>query len=411
MATVSPRRRQYGTGSVFQRSDGMWVGQIEAGVDAHGRRRRLTVYGATAARVKEKLEALKRDIARTGVPETAIARSTTVTAWSATYLKIAEAELRPKSYAGAASAIRKWINPTIGHKRLVALSPADVRAVADAQRKAGRAGATQMRTHDVLIGMLKAAMLEGHAIPQRVLLVKRPRPGENDREAIRTDEALAVLKVTAERDDASMWAAMFLQGLRQGERLGLTWPCVDFEHDTLDVSWQLQPLPYRTPRDPSSGFRVPDGYVARHLVDAFHLVRPKSKASRRTIPMTPWLRGALLAWRDVAPASPHGLVWPTKTGRPRRAEHDRAEWLAIQETAGIAHPAGRPYVLHEARHATATLLLELGTPKAVVELILGHSEFVEAYDHADRLDEARQALQSVAGRLALELPAEIETES
>jgi integrase len=398
----TPRRRQSGTGTVFQRADGKWIGRIEAGVDARGRRRQLTVRGRSAAQVKEKLEELKRDVARAGIPDAATARTTTVKAWSETYLKIAEAELRPKSYAGAASAIRTWINPTIGHKRLTALTPADVRAVTDAQRKAGRAGATQMRTHDVLTAMLKAAILEGHAIPQRVLLVKRPRVGENDREAITVDEALAILKVTADRPDASMWAAIFLQGLRQGERLGLTWDHVDLERNTLDVSWQLQPLPYNVPRDRTSGFRVPDGYVVRHLVDAYHLVRPKSRSSRRTIPIVPWLRGALIAWREIAPASPYNLVWPTADGRPRAADADRAEWLAIQEAADVAHPAGRPYVLHEARHSTATILRELGVDVGSIERILGHSKFVEAYDHADRLEEDRAALALVAGRLALE---------
>jgi integrase len=402
MGTVKQKRRQYGSGSVFQRADGTWVGRIEGGVDAQGRRRRITVYGPSAARVREKLEATKRDVARAGIPDAAVARSTTVKAWSTSYLTIAETELRPKSYASAASAIRKWINPTIGHKRLTALTPADIRAVTTAQAEAGRAGATMMRTHDVLAAMLKAAMLDGHAIPPRVLLVKRPRPDENDRQALPNADVRAILKVTAGRPDAAMWAAMFLQGLRQGERLGLTWEAVDFERGTLDVTWQLQPLPYNTPRDPSSGFRVPRGYIVRHLVDAFHLVRPKSKASRRTIPMVPGLAAALLAWRDVAPASPHDLVWPADNGRPRRSEDDRAEWLAIQEAAEVAHPAGRPYVLHEARHSTATVLRELGIPVEVIEAILGHSKFVEAYDHADRIDAALSALEQVAGQWAIE---------
>jgi integrase len=396
------KRRQYGSGSVFQRANGLWVGRLDAGVDARGKRRRLTVYGNTEAKAKQKLEALKLDVARHGVPDASTARSTTVKAWSATYLKMAETKLRPKSYAGTASAVRRWINPTIGHKRLAALTPADIRAVADAQAEAGRAGTTQLRTHAVLTKMLKAAILEGHPVPQRVLLVERPTSNESDREAIATVDALAILKVTAERDDAAMWAGMFLQGLRQGERLGLTWAAVDFERNTIDVSWQLQHLPYNTPRDPASGFRVPRGYMVRHLVDAAHLVRPKSKAGRRVIPLVPWMRAALLAWRDIAPANPHDLVWPTAAGKPRRPEDDRAEWLAIQQAAGVAHPAGRPYVLHEARHATATLLRELGVGVEAIELILGHSKFVEAYDHADRLDEARTGLEQLAGRLALE---------
>jgi integrase len=398
MATV--KRRQYGSGSIHQRSDGLWIGTLEAGVDARGRRRRLTVSAKSESRAKEKLEELKRSIARSGLPVAGSGRSTTVEAWSKTYLSMALAELRPKSYTSTASAIRRWIIPTIGRKRLAALTPADVRAITEAQRAAGRGGATQGRTYDVLRTMLKAAILEGHDVPQRVLMVKRPRLGENDRQAISTPDALAILRVSAELPEASLWASLFLQGLRQGERLGLTWEHVDLVRGTLDVSWQLQRLVYAD--GSRSSFRVPDGYVARHLEGALHLVRPKTKASRRTIPLTPWLAEALAAWREVAPPSPHDLVWPDAEGRPRRPEIDRAEWVKIQELADVRHPSGRPYVLHEARHSTATILRELNVDVSTIELILGHSKFVETYDHADRLDDARQALAQVAGRLALE---------
>ena len=95
------------------------------------------------------------------------------------------------------------------------------------------------------------------------------------------------------------------------------------------------------------------------------------------------------------------VVAADDAGQPRKAADDRETWVALQAVAGVAHPAGRPYVLHEARHATATLLLELGVDRDVVEAILGHSKLVEAYDHADRLPAARKALESLAERLAL----------
>jgi integrase len=77
---------------------------------------------------------------------------------------------------------------------------------------------------------------------------------------------------------------------------------------------------------------------------------------------------ALSAWREVAPDSRHDLVCPNRHGGP-----DLAEGKGLQAAAGVGHPSGRYYVLHEARNTTATLLLELGVDPRVVQAILGHS--------------------------------------
>jgi ribosomal protein L34 len=77
--------------------------------------------------------------------------------------------------------------------------------------------------------------------------------------------------------------------MRPAEVRGLTWDRVDLEAATLDISWQAQTLPYNIARDRSSGFRVPVGYTARHLVDSWHLTRPKTRSGKRVIPIVPWM--------------------------------------------------------------------------------------------------------------------------
>jgi len=401
MSTVQKKRRQYRSGSVFQRKDGMWVGRFGVGKDSSGRRRTITVYATSEQACKERLEERKQQVARSGVPEKGSGRNITVEQWSAQWLDVVVTELRPSAYRASASAVRVWINPTIGHKRLVDLVPADVRSVFDALRKAGRSQATRIRVHSDLMQLLKAAKLEGHDVLERVYLVKKPKPGESDREAIPGDDAIAILGVIAEGDDVAMWTGVLLQGLRQGERLGLTWDCVDFINDTIDISWQLQPLPYIDNKDKSLGFRVPDGYRVRHLVRAFHLVRPKSKKGQRKIPMVPWMRSALLTHQQTSAPNDYGLIWADDQGQPRKADDDRARWREIQELADVQHPAGRRYVLHEGRHATVTLLLDLGVDKDTVEAIVGQSKLIDAYDHSDRLPRMRVALEKLADRLAL----------
>lgn len=400
--TRERRRRQYGTGAVYQRKDGRWMGVIEAGWNANGTRRRITVSAKTETAAKDRLKDKQRQIAREGMTE-ASAR-TTVKGWAEQWLPAAAGRLRPQSYNATASAVRRWIVPTIGHRRLDQLSPGDVRAVADAQRKAGRSSSTVVRTHAALLSLLRAAMIEGHQVPARVLLVKPAAPAVSDRAAMTIPEALAVLAVASTHPDGSRWAVALLHGMRQAECLGLTWEAVHLDTDApyLVVEWQLQPLPYNVPRDRSSGFRIPDGYEAGHLVEAFHLTRPKSKKGSRVVPLVPAMAEALATWREVAPETPHGLVWPTPDGRPRRARDDLAAWHDLQRAAEVAHPSGRLYHLHEARHVTATQLMEAGADDTSVTAIMGHSSIITSRGYMHTSTAASlEALQRVAERLQI----------
>ncbi len=412
MTKRKPRRREYGTGSVYQRGDGMWVATIEAGTNAAGRRRRVTVSARDEETCRQRLKEKKRALAITG--ETDVSPRATLKTWATEWLELEERRLRPKAFATSRSAVTRWIIPTIGHRRFDALTPADIRAVLNAQRAAGRSSSTQLRTHSVLMSMLKAALVEGYPVTDRLLKVPAPRAAVNDRTSMQLEEAVAVLELAAEIPQASRWVGALLNGVRQGEALGLTWEAVDFDRNELVLAWQLQALPYRIPRDRSSGFRIPDGYEVRQLHGSLHLVRPKTRAGWRVLPMVPWMRDSLEAWRAIAPESPHGLVWPLVDGRPCSGKADDDEWYALQETVGVHHPTRTrelgdgsvvpaPYTIHETRHTTATLLHEAGVDPAIMAAILGQSKLVESYVHVKRSPRVAAALEQVAA--ALQRPA------
>lgn len=402
-------RRQYGTGSVYQRKDGLWVGRIEAGTTRNGTRRRITVSAKTEAACKKALKDKQREIARNGLPVEGTARATVKT-WSTTWLEHLVTYARPKYYASDASAVHKWIVPTIGHRRLTELTPADVRAVRVAIVGAGRSTTTAHHAHGVLMRMLRAARVEGHEVPPRVLETPGPGKAVSDREAFTVEDALLILQEAMKGGNGYRWVAAILQGMRQAEVLGLTWDAVDLERGVMDVSWQKQDLPYLDKRDHSRGFRVPDGYEARRLTGATHLTRPKTSRGQRIIPLVPFMSAALTQLRAEWNPNPWGLVFTAEDTRkgheriiPLRPERDREEWHVIQERAGVAHPSGRRYHVHEARHTAATLMLEQGVAPSVIEAILGHAALVKAYLHAST-SMSRDALERVAGRLRLTLP-------
>jgi integrase len=404
MATDLMARREYRTGSIYQRaSDGRWMGTLEGGFTASGARRRITVSGKTRPDVVRKLRDKRLEVEREGHRN--VKRTTSVAKWSELWLESIQPHVRPSAYETDRAAT-KAIVAAIGAVKLADLTPADVRSVAAYLRKNKKSTSTALRYHGSLTRMLKAASLDGYAIPPNVLLTKAPEAAVNDREAVVTKDVKAAIGILAAEPDSSRWIVAMIQGLRQAEALGLTWEQVDLDAETLTVSWQMKSLRYVDRSDPSMGFLMPDGYEARHLVGSTHLVRPKSKAGWRVMPLVSVVADDLRQWRKVAPVNASDLVWPGRIIRgetwPRNPASDRAEWEAIQKAAGIAHPSGRPYKVHEIRHGTATLLMELGVPESVRIAIMGHSAITttRGYEHVD-LTQQRAALEGVARLLAL----------
>jgi integrase len=401
---MPPKRRAYGSGSLTgPDARGLWHASIEAGMTATGTRRRIKKAGTDKQTVARWLRDTQRQILAEGVPVAGLSTRATVAQWAAEWLKITERKARPKTWATNAGAVRKWIIPTIGHRRLEELTPADLRAVADAQRREGLAPSSVLRTHAVAAVMLKAAYQEGHRINGRVLAMERPSKNEPDRGAIPLIDALALLTAAGRSYGGSRWLAALLQGTRQAETLGLTWDRVDLEHGLADISWQLQALPWA---DRAAGkLRLPDGFEHRRIHGAMCLTRPKTEKGQRIIPLIPPMVTALRAWRDECPDSPSGLIWPRLDGTPQTAKGDGAAWIDLQDLAQVARvdgTEGRRYGIHELRHTTATMLRRVGASDETIKAIMGHSSMASsaAYLHADQTG-TRATLAAVGDALGL----------
>ncbi|MEO9011505.1 MAG: hypothetical protein ABI382_14135, partial [Nakamurella sp.] len=354
----SAMARDKGSGSIYQDAGGRWRASIEAGWTATGARRRIKVSAATKTAAQTKLKARLRQISESGIPAPGTAVMT-VKKYAEQWAPRRAKSRRPKTQSTDESALRKWIIPTIGHVRLDMLSPAHIRSIATAIAKAKRSSSTAHRTQAVLLKMLKDATLDGHMVPPRVLLVEKPVIAPNDRQGLTAVESMAMLTTASGDPDCSRWGAALTEAMRQGECLGLTWQCVDLEAAEVEISWQLQDLPYehgcegtcqykRAGSCPARRFKIPDGYEVRHLDGAWCLVRPKTASGRRVLPLISWMVDTLREWREQCPDSPFDLVWPDENGNPRHPDADRAAWRALQVRAEIAHPAGRSYFPHEA---------------------------------------------------------------
>lgn len=478
MATKARARRDYGTGSVYQRCEARygcppmepdpdtgrprrpehqcaarWYGEVITGWSSRGTRAKKTVSAKTEAEVKRRIRKMQQDIERNGVTD--VSSRTTVKQWIDAYLelrKLPPKPLSPNGWNAAASPLRKWVVTTIGNKRLDALTPGDLRAVAKAQYDAGRKTSTAAATHRAFMTALNRAVLEGHSIPDRVLKVESPGMGNSDRTDLTLADSIECLAVASELPNGIRWLLALLYGVRQGEALGLVEndpltgePLVDFDNKLIHLAWQLQDLQRehgcvmgggkpvcgkkKGAHCPQARFRIPRDYEAVQLVGMWHLVRPKSRSGYRILPMIKPVEDALRTWLDeVRPVNPWALVFPGWTGKPRSDKEDREEWMAIQQTAAVlvdpdddtkitgmnplwrGHPSAhnpdpakrRWYHIHECRNYAATSGDAEGVSDLILTSLLGHASIrtTRGYQNA-HLDEKREAVLALGRRLGL----------
>jgi len=140
------------------------------------------------------------------------------------------------------------------------------------------------------------------------------------------------------------------------------------------------------------------------------VIEPKSRASRRAVPLLAVLRGyleeelrrtgrrgeELVFGRTVAQA----FYASTVDGRAKRA------WAAANDREGeVADAAGREpnllrsITLHECRHTFASLLIDAGANPKAVQTFMGHSKIQTTFDVYGHLlpgsrDEVRQRMDA-----------------
>jgi integrase len=363
-----PRRRARGEGSIFQRaSDGLWVVRLDLGY-VQGRRKRVTRYAATERAALDELRRLRRehDAGRL------VANAGQMTV--AEYLDYWMAELLPGSVKASTAAsyvdmTRRHIVPQLGHLYLAKLSRDDVRrfirqlARAKSQRRGDDrvlSGRTVQYVHSILRRALEDARREDLIGRNVAREVSSPRYERREFEPLSPDEARVLLAAAADDRLYPVYVLALVLGLRRGEILGLRWSAVDLDRATLRVQSSLQ--------------RV-GGQLA--------FTSPKTKRSRRAIPLPRAVVKVLTAHRDVQAGerakaelwADADLVFTTAIGTPIEPRNLSRHFEALRDGAKV-----RRVRFHDLRHSCASLLFELGVPLRMVMEILGHSQISTTSD-------------------------------
>ena len=269
--------------------------------------------------------------------------------------------------------VKHHIEPRIGKLKLAKLTKKDIESfrdgllARDGDAAMSRAMANKVMTS--LKSLLKVVGI-GHVAAAITIGTKKrdeyqleigrdiPEPGEIKRliDAAKDNVKLRALLLTAA-----------LTGLRASELRGLRWGDVD-----LKAAEELH---------------------VRQRADRYNAIgAPKTKESRRTIPLAPDLLLALKQWKLACPKSDLDLVFPTSTGAIEHHKNMLRSLTPVMKAAGVVTKDAKPkYALHAFRHFFASWCINpkhrggRELPVKVAQTLLGHSSVVMTLDRYGHL--------------------------
>lgn len=382
--------RGKGEGSVYKDSRGLWTAVIEL-PPLNGERRRKKIRRKSKKELLEAMSAAKSELQRLGDLPT---KNQTVEQWFTYWLKQVAKEVRPNTFDGYKRTVHNHIIPAIGKVKLDKLTATHMRRVHDGIIAKGLSSTTALLAHRTMSGSLKMAVREGRIGRNPTTLIAAPRKAAVKLDVLDQSESLSLLEYTLESPDRVIWASYLLSAARRGETIGME---LDRVGDVLDLSWQLQRIPYvhgcggkcgrRFGGDcPDRTIDVPVDYEYRLITGGLYWTRPKSNSGWRIIPLVDPLRSVLERHIEAAPDNPHGLLFARADGSPYDPREASKEWRTIMKQQFGAERAVR---LHDLRHTTVDLLYLAGVPEDLIIEIVGHSTRAQSQEYKSRANVGR----------------------
>ncbi len=393
-----------GEGSVyFSSALGKW--QASHSFVVNGKRVRIAGTGSSAKEAIDRRAAnyrkyLSRELVPTPEVPLNAPQSAPINLTTAEYLldwlaRIDRERVQPTTLRGYRTRIEKHLIPHIGTIPLVRLLPDDVEhlflstlpSIVGADGSPLLGASVRLNIWKVLDAALTKAVTRNLLLRNPMKGLAPPKPTVKD-EGLEKYLWLPEFLLTKLEDEPLevrvRWLTAILLGLRQSERLGLTWGG-SFTH--LAGSKPLKLTVRQQIARHESGSALGSGLYLKQ--------QTKSKRHRSLI-VPPYLAALFRQLkeeqdqlRDAPTWKPlpglDDLVFMTKTGKPIRQQNDSREWHQLLAKYSTDPRKPVPDLRgHAARHLQISLLLKLGQPIEMIRDIAGHgSEIVtrEVYKH------------------------------
>ena len=375
------RKNAQGAGTIRKRADGRWEARFTTGFDpASGKQVQKSIYGKTQKEVREKLAQITTELDDgTYMEPTKNTVEEWLDTWLETYVKYS---VKPYTLDAYQRNCDNYIKPMLGKIRLAALNAPQIQRFYNGLLTGKELSPKTVRNiHGVLHKALEQAVKLGMIRSNPTNLCDLPKVRRKEIHPMEQEEIAAFLKAIEGCKYELVYRVTLFTGMRQGEILGLTWDCVDFQHNALYVNKQLQ----KTKKvggqyvlAPTKSGRSRMITVAPSVMDL--LKKQKSQQAQMQ----------LLAGQDWK--NHWDLVFTNEFGGNLSHFTVYKTFKEIVRSMGLDQER-----FHDLRHTFATLALQNGVDIKTVSSMLGHYDAgftLRTYTHATRQkqDEAAETI-------------------
>lgn len=237
---MKTKKNPSGSGSIRQRSDGRWESRVTVGYDkGTGKQVQKSFYGKSQKEVIVKLQKVSVTVDEGSYSEPS---KLTVEQWLDIWLKeYVTNAVKPLTVVSYQSMYSNYIKPAFGAVKLSELNPHDIQAFYnDLQRVKNLSPKSIKNVHGVLHSALKQAVRLGYIKVNPTDNCIVPRVIKKEIKPLQDNEIIWFLKEIKGHRFEALFIVDLFTGMRQGELLGLTWNCIDFNRDTILINKQLQ---------------------------------------------------------------------------------------------------------------------------------------------------------------------------
>ena len=376
-------------GTIRQRGD-FWEARITIGKDpGTGKQIQKSIYGKTQAEVRKKMIAALADVDKGIYLEPS---KMTIGQWLDIWLDEYLADIKQTTVEQYRYQINTHLKPRLGNVKLNELTAPMVQRLYNTLRgtyqitqkaangktkkvqKNGLSAKSIRNMNSVLHEALDKALKLGYIHTNVCNAVTLPRVQKKEMNSITGENVKKFLEAIKGNPYEELFYITMFTGLRQGEAIGLTWDCVDFESKTITIYRQLQKERKRNGQykfaplknSKSRSFMIPDDIKA-----VLQQIKRKQAADQLLVGD---------AWKNQ-----DGFVFTDCLGRHLSKSTVYNNFKRCASMAGI--PETR---FHDLRHTYATLAIQQKIDIKTVSANLGHATVAFTLDVYGHVSEEMQ---------------------
>lgn len=296
----------------------------------------------------------------------------TLSDWLDTWLDLYVSQsVKPYTEYSYRAVCRVHIKPALGRIRLSALSTLQIQRFYNQLGQKGLSPKTIKNINGILHRALNQAVRIGELKYNPVDACQLPKVYKKEIAPLEQDDIRKFLSAIRGCRFENVYIVTLFTGLRQGEILGLTWDCVDFEKDTLYINKQL---------------------TKTKKVGGEYILAPTKNGRSRLITVAPYVMLILQNQQEQQEAdraaageawsNPSQLVFTTALGG--HLTHLTVYKQFKEIVRALGYESAR---FHDLRHSYAVAAIESGDDIKTVQTNLGHataSFTLDVYGHVSQ---------------------------